>query len=107
MEVKQAFLWNILSQYTPLSVLADLFLKPIPLCIGYVQCSIERQASGLNKLFPKYVLRLTDGNKVMMTAEKIANSATSHYRITVESIEVAANSDDGHLGRLRGNFGST
>ena len=43
----------------------------------------------------------------MMTAEKIANSATSHYKITVESAEVAANSEDRHLGRLRGNFGST
>lgn len=61
----------------------------------------------MSKLFPKYTLRLTDGNKIMMTAEKIANSATSHYKITVESVDAGANSEDRHLGRLRGNFGST
>ena len=79
-------------------------MKPIPKQIGYVQCTIERNTSGVNKFFPKYTLKLSDGNKTMLIGDKISNSATSHYKINIDSSIPKA---DTYLGRLRGNFGST
>jgi len=40
----------------------------------------------------------------MLSGDKIANSATSHYKIMIESSQPDSNC---HIGRLRGSFGST
>lgn len=40
----------------------------------------------------------------MLIGDKISNSATSHYKINIDSSIPKA---DTYLGRLRGNFGST
>jgi len=61
----------------------------------------------LNKLFPKYLLRLTNGNKDILRSDKIKNSATGHYQITLTSAEAINNIDKANLGRVRANFGST
>jgi hypothetical protein len=62
-----------------MDVLEDLLLKPVPKGLGYIQCSISREATGLNKLFPKYLLRLTNANKDILRSDKIKNSVTGHY----------------------------
>ena len=79
-------------------------MKPIPVQIGYVQCTIERNNSGKNKLFPVYTLKLTDGKKDILVGDKQSNSATANYKINIVSEMPGA---DTHLGRLRGNFGCT
>ena len=61
----------------------------------------------MNKFFPKYILRLTDGNKDMIIADKIANSATPHYKIILEKSSQDKKAIEHRLGSLRANFGST
>jgi hypothetical protein len=53
-------------------------------------------------------LELAHGKKMMLRAEKIMNSATSHYKITIETAEKYMKSTENvYLGRLRGNFGNS
>jgi hypothetical protein len=54
-------------------------------------------------------LKLSDGNKLVMKAVKIFDSATKHYRITIESEEVRyqKTAEENYVGRLRSNFGKT
>ena len=110
-QVKQAFLLNFLSKNTPIEVLRDLYMKPIPQVIGVLQFTIHRNASGMNKLFPKYTLKISDGLKTVIVASKISGSTTSHYKIIIETDEhkeIKNNSnDDEHLGRLRANLKAT
>jgi len=92
--IKQTFLWHILNIYTPTNVLKDQLMRPIPKQVGHIQCTVERKKNGFNKLFPVFHLKLVDGNKYMLKAEKVPNSATSNYRISlvqsrgIENIEV-------------------
>ena len=44
-------------------------------------------------MFPKYLLRLTNGNKDILRSDKIKNSATGHYQITLTSAESINNLD--------------
>lgn len=108
-EVRQAFLNNLLSKYTPVEVQSELVMKPVPAFIGQLQFTIERNESGFNKLEPKYILKLSDGNKLMMKAVKIFDSATKHYKITIESdhIKYHRHEEENYVGRLRSNFGRT
>lgn len=73
-----------------------------------IQCTIERHNSGMNKLFPKYVLKESNSNKILMRAEKIANSTTPHYKITIDKPGINQTDEKGmdYVGRLRANFKS-
>lgn len=107
--VRQEFMYNVLSTITPIDVQTELFMKPIPRAVGMIKCTIIRDTSGLNKFFPKYILKLSDGNKDMIIADKIANSATPHYKIVLEkkAEENTKKIVEHRLGSLRANFGST
>lgn len=81
LEIKDAFIKSVSSSYTPLNVLTDHFMKSLPHEIGQLKCQIERNNSGMNKFWPKYTVIL-DGTKLaLLSAKKLANSKTSHYRI--------------------------
>lgn len=59
-EVSQTFKYHILSDNTPLEVLHDMFMKPIPKLMGTLQCTVERAKQGfMNKMEPKFSLTLT------------------------------------------------
>jgi len=58
-------------------------MKPLPVEIGQLQCTIERNSSGFNKFWPKYTLMLSSNSSPMLSSKKLAKSKTSHYRIEI------------------------
>ena len=62
-------------------------MLPVPAEIGNIQCVLDSNNKGLNKLWPKFELNLLDGDidvqlsTKMLSANKIKNSKTAHYRI--------------------------
>jgi hypothetical protein len=48
----------------------DIFMRPIPKEVGTVECTISRHKSGFNFLFPKYVLKLSEGERFLLSAKK-------------------------------------
>ena len=82
-----------------------MFMRPIPPQIGYVQCTIERNNSGINRICPLYYLKLSEGNKYIMTGDKMANSTTSNYKITVGQSK--SDNTENYIGKIRSNFKNT
>lgn len=78
-------------------------MKPIPALIGQIQCTIVRHKTGFNRLWPKYTLHLSDGNKFLLTGKKRSGNTTSNYIITVDQDKVKKGTQ-GQLGKLRSNF---
>lgn len=76
---------------------------PVPSNIGQIQCTIVRHKSGFNRLWPKYTLHLSDGNKFLLTGKKRSGNATSNYMISVDQ-EKLKKGTKGYLGKLRSNF---
>ena len=116
LEVKQVFMQTMTNENTPVSTLIQLYSKPIPSQIGQLQCTIVRDKSGLNKLEPKYLLRLSmDDQTIVMRAVKLFESATTHYKISVvqtsskfgSMISMGSSEDESYIGRLRSTFGNS
>ena len=78
-------------------------MKPLPALIGQVQCTITRSKSGFDRLFPKYTLSLSNGNKYLLTGKKRGMNSTSNYMITIEQKKFEKESN-GYLGKVRSNF---
>lgn len=78
-------------------------MKPLPALIGQVQCTITRSKSGFDRLFPKYTLSLSCGNKYLLTGKKRGMNSTSNYMITIEQKKFEKESN-GYLGKVRSNF---
>jgi len=78
-------------------------MKPLPALIGQIQCTIERNKSGLDRLFPKYILTLSQGNRYMLTGKKRTLNSTSNYMITIDQNKFAKDAN-GYLGKVRSNF---
>jgi tubby and related proteins len=78
-------------------------MMPVPSNIGQIQCTIVRHKSGFNRLWPKYTLHLSDGNKFLLTGKKRSGNATSNYMISVDQ-EKLKKGTKGYLGKLRSNF---
>lgn len=62
-----------------------------------------RHKSGLNRIFPKYTLALSDGNKFLLTGKKRTGNATSNYLISLDQEKLGKESA-GYLGKVRSNF---
>lgn len=62
----------------------------------------------MNKFWPKYTVILDETKVALLSAKKLANSKTSHYRIELANANNKyKNQDEDHyLGRLRANFGN-
>lgn len=78
-------------------------MLPLPPRIGQVRTTIERHKSGLNRLWPKYSLCLSEGNKFLLSAKKRTGNKTSNYLITTEHEKVEKGSQY-NLGKVRSNF---
>lgn len=78
-------------------------MKPLPALIGQVQCTIERSKSGFDRLWPKYTLSLSNGNRYMLTGKKKGMNTTSHYMITIDQQKFAKDAN-GYLGKVRSNM---
>ena len=92
-----------MNPYLPFEELRDLYMKPLPALIGQVQCTITRSKSGFDRLFPKYTLSLSNGNKYLLTGKKRGMNSTSNYMITIEQKKFEKESN-GYLGKVRSNF---
>jgi len=101
-----AFLEKIASPFATPWESRDLFMKPVPSRIGQVRTTITRSKKGLDKLFPKYNLNLSEGThagKFLLAAKKNTGSATSHYTISSDSEKMEKNAA-AYLGKVRSNF---
>lgn len=65
--------------------------------------TIERHKSGFNRLWPKYTLSLSEGNKFLLCGKKRSGNATSNYLITMEQDKMSKESTS-YLGKVRSNF---
>ncbi|OQR95530.1 tubby, partial [Thraustotheca clavata] len=79
-------------------------LRPVPKACDVVECYIERNRSGSNKMFPEYCLYLKDGDRFLLTAKKRPNNRTSNYLISMQLGDLARKGSDNFLGKLRANF---
>lgn len=99
----EAFMSRLFNPYLPLEELRDMYMKPLPALIGQVQCTITRSKSGFDRLFPKYTLNLSNGNKYMLTGKKRSFQTTSNYMITIDSQKFEKDNNS-YLGKVRSNF---
>ena len=83
-ELYDEFVAKLTNPFTPLEELKDMYMKPVPPRIGQVRCTIARHKSGFNRLFPKYTLALSDGNKFLLNGKKRTAQTTSNYLISLE-----------------------
>lgn len=106
--VRQEFLERVLSQYTPLQVQAQIYMKPVPKSVGRVHCTVLRDASTF-KLTNRYYLRLADADTPLLMAEKQAQSMTKHYKIKIDSkhLKYRLSEEELYVARLRANFACT
>jgi hypothetical protein len=88
-----AFISKLFNPYLPLDEQRELYMKPLPALIGQVQCTIERSKSGFDRLFPKYSLSLSNGNRYMLTGKKRGMNSTSNYMITIDQQKFAKDSN--------------
>lgn len=73
---------------------------------GVVQCSIKRNRSGTNKLFPEYAVYMKEGDRFLMCSKKRPNNKTSNYLISMGEGDLKRNSKN-YIGKLRANFAGT
>lgn len=78
-------------------------MKPIPPDAGMIQCTIVRHKSGFNRLWPKYTLQLSEGQRFLLNGKKRSGQTTSNYMITIDQ-EKLKKGTKGYLGKLRSNF---
>lgn len=97
------FIQKITNPYTSVEELRYLFMRPVPPNIGQIQCTIVRHKSGFNRLWPKYTLQLSDGEKLLLVGKKRSGNTTSNYMICIDEAKMKKNSA-GYLGKLRSNF---
>lgn len=80
-------------------------MRPIPKEVGTVECTISRNKSGFNFLFPKYILKLSEGEKFLLSGKKRTGNKTSNYMVSIE--QDSKKKGKGYLGKVRSNFMGT
>jgi tubby-related protein 1 len=98
-----AFINKLFNPYLPLEEQKELYMKPLPALIGQIQCTIERSRGGLDRLWPRYTLTLSQGNRYMLTGKKRTMNSTSNYMITIDQQKFMKDAN-GYLGKVRSNF---
>lgn len=99
----QTFISRLTNPVAPVEELKKLFMMPVPPKIGQIKCTITRHKNGLNRLWPKYSLELSDSGKFLLTGKKRSGNATSNYLISMDQNKTSKNSQ-GYLGKTRSNF---
>lgn len=87
------------------SQMKSFLLSPAPKHAGMVECRITRERTGINKLFPRYVLE-SDCGVFLMTAKKQKHNKTSNYAVSMSAADLGKDAKDceNYLGKLRSNF---
>ena len=68
-----------------------------------LQCSIRRDKSGFNRLFPKYYLQTSEGLNFLLAGKKRAGNRTSNYMVTMDQKDFNTKSQS-FIGKVRSNF---
>eukprot|EP00586_Coscinodiscus_wailesii_P008433 CAMPEP_0172523110 /NCGR_PEP_ID=MMETSP1066-20121228/293488_1 /TAXON_ID=671091 /ORGANISM="Coscinodiscus wailesii, Strain CCMP2513" /LENGTH=664 /DNA_ID=CAMNT_0013306167 /DNA_START=747 /DNA_END=2741 /DNA_ORIENTATION=+ len=97
----------------------NFLMNPCPKRAGVVQCTVVRNKTGRNKLFPEYSVYLVKNNSdkivkikannkslFLMSSKKRPNNKTSNYLISMLKNDYHRNSPN-ILGKLRSNFMGT
>ncbi|KUF94190.1 Dihydroorotase [Phytophthora nicotianae] len=79
-------------------------MRPIPKAYDVVECYIERNKSGANKMFPEYCLYMKEGDRFLLTAKKRPKNRTSNYLISLQRGDLLRRGSDNYVGKLRANF---
>lgn len=106
MQIKKNFLEKLISPFSEVDELVEIFNRPIPKEVGTLECSIHRNKSGFNMLYPKYTLTLSEGERFLLNAKKRSGNKTSNYMITLDQDNLKRKGK-GYLGKLRSNFMGT
>jgi len=56
-------------------------------------------------LFPKYILKLSEGEKFLLSGKKRSGNKTSNYMVSIE--QDSKKKGKGYLGKVRSNFMGT
>jgi hypothetical protein len=80
----------------------SFLLQPLPKSVGMMECRIIRERSGMNRMFPKYILE-SDAGVFFMAAKKQKHNKTSNYAIVMSKCDEGKDCDS-FLGKLRSNF---
>lgn len=101
------FLDELMSSSLPLYRKKELLMMPLPKFLGTLECSVIRDKSGLSKkVYPQYVLILSNNSMRIMTGQKLNMFGSAHYILTLET-ENMTKEGPGYLGKLRGNSPGT
>lgn len=68
-----------------------------------LQCSIRRDKSGFNRLFPKYFMQTSEGLNFLLAGKKRAGNRTSNYMVTMNQKDFNTKSQS-FIGKVRSNF---
>ena len=68
-----------------------------------LQCTIRRDKSGFNRLFPKYYMSISEQLTFLLAGKKRAGNRTSNYMITMNQKDFNTKSTS-FLGKVRSNF---
>ncbi|GAB9466256.1 hypothetical protein Gpo141_00003634 [Globisporangium polare] len=79
-------------------------LRPIPKAYDVLECYIERNKSGANKMFPEYCLYMKEGDRFLLTGKKRPKNRTSNYLISMQRGDLSRRGTENYVGKLRANF---
>ncbi|GLD94521.1 hypothetical protein PINS_up003132 [Pythium insidiosum] len=82
-------------------------MRPVPKAYDVVECYIERNKSGANKMFPEYCLYMKEGDRFLLTGKKRPKNRTSNYLISMQRGDLSRHGTENYLGKLRSNFFGT
>ena len=68
-----------------------------------VKCTIKRDKSGMNRLYPKYHLHTTNTYKYLMSGKKAAFNKTSNYVVSMDRSDFSKDKPT-YIGKCRSNF---
>ena len=117
-QLREDFLTKLTGKYTSASERERMYKMPVPPELGQVQLTIDRHNTGFSKLWPKYVLSVSEqqlypghsgksgatAKSVMLEAKLAKSTKTPYYRIEmVNSGGKFAIADDAYIGKLRSN----
>lgn len=85
-----------------MSDMKRFLMKPVPRGI-MLQCTIQRNKSGFNRLFPKYSMHLSQDYNFLLAGKKRPKNKTSNYLISMSKDNLSVKSPH-YLGKVRSNF---
>jgi hypothetical protein len=106
LKIKNEFMEKLISPFTDVDELVNMFMRPIPKEVGILECTIVRNKSGFNYWNPKYKLVLSDGERFLLNGKKRGGNKTSNYLVTLDQDNLKKKGQ-GYLGKLRANFMGT